>query len=131
MFNERCSKSVFSKSVTKGCNGQDHDHSRSSSKSSDVSDEVKVDQMLTQSREGSPIEHENAKGSENLISPKAAANADKSNKPVETSTDLDGMHDSNSPSQSYMKKSATMSNGPAPRHRNMLGRTSVSNSFQN
>ncbi|CAL5204615.1 unnamed protein product [Lathyrus oleraceus] len=104
---------------------KDRDHSRSSSKSSDVSDEVKVDQMLTQSREGSPIEHENAKGSENLRSPKTAANADKSNKPVETSTDLDGMHDSNSSSQSHMKKSATMSNGPAPRHRNMLGRTSA------
>ncbi|CAK8568206.1 unnamed protein product [Lathyrus sativus] len=113
-------------SETDDYDDKDHDHSHSSSKSSDASDEVKVNQMTTKSREGSPIEHENAKSSENLMSPKTAANADKSNKPVETSTDLAGMHNSHSPpSQSHMKKSATMSNGPAPRHRNMLGRTSA------
>ncbi|CAI8599172.1 unnamed protein product [Vicia faba] len=104
---------------------KDHDHSHSSSKSSDASDDAKVNQMKTKSREGSPTEHENARSIENLTSPKNAANADKTNKPVETSTDVAGMHNSYSPSQSHMQKSATMSNGPAPRHRNMLGRTSA------
>ncbi|XP_058781220.1 rho GTPase-activating protein REN1-like isoform X4 [Vicia villosa] len=104
---------------------KDHDHSHSSSKSSDASDDAKVNQMITKSREGSPTEHENTKSIENLTSPKNAANTVIPNKPVETSPDLSGMHNSYSPSQSHMKKSATMSNGPAPRHRNMLGRTSA------
>ncbi|XP_045823067.1 rho GTPase-activating protein REN1-like isoform X1 [Trifolium pratense] len=108
---------------------KDHDHSHSSSRSSDVSEEIKVDQKSIKSREGSPTQHENTKISEKVMSPKKAANVDqsKSNKPADTvgeaSADLAGMH--NSPSPSHMKKSATMSNGPAPRHRNTLGRTSA------
>ncbi|KAK2391585.1 rho GTPase-activating protein REN1 [Trifolium repens] len=108
---------------------KDHDHSHSSSKSSDVSEEIKVDQKSIKSREGSPTQHENIKSSENVKSPKKAANVDQSNKSADTvgeaSADLAGMHTSHSPSPSHMKKSATMSNGPAPRHRNTLGRTSA------
>jgi hypothetical protein len=131
MFIEKCSK----KWLQSLCNVQDHDHSHSSSKSSDVSEEIKVDQKSIKSREGSPTQHENIKSSENVRSPKKAANVDQSNKSADTvgeaSTNLAGMHTSHSPSPSHMKKSATMSNGPAPRHRNTLGRTSVSKSFQN
>ncbi|GAU23691.1 hypothetical protein TSUD_304660 [Trifolium subterraneum] len=106
---------------------KDCDHSHSSSRSSDVSEEIKVDQKSIKPREGSPTRHENTKSSENVRSPKKAANIDQSNKPADTvgeaSTDLADMH--NTPSHSHMKKSATMSNGPAPRHRNTLGRTSA------
>ncbi|XP_073225143.1 rho GTPase-activating protein REN1-like isoform X3 [Cicer arietinum] len=111
-------------------NDKDGDHSNSSSKSSNVSEEIKVNQTSVKSREGSPTQHENRERSENLTSPKKAAYVDQSNKPAdivgEVSTDQDSsMHNSYSPSPSQMKKSATMSNGPEPRQRTMLGRTSA------
>lgn len=111
-------------------NGQDHDHSGSSSRSSGVSEKSRINQMSLKSREGSPTQHENIKSGENLISPKKTADKP-ANIIEEVFTDQATIHHSNSRSPSYMKKSATMSNGPAPRHRTMLGRTSVSKSFQN
>jgi len=117
------------------CNGQDHDHSNSSTKSSEAGEENKVNQMSLKSREGSQTQHENTESSENLMSPKKTAYVDQSNKAAdmvgEVSTVLASKRDSSSRSPSHMTKSATMSNGPAPRHQTMLGRTSVSKSFQN
>ncbi|XP_039687703.1 rho GTPase-activating protein REN1 isoform X3 [Medicago truncatula] len=110
-------------------NDKDHDHSNSSTKSSEAGEENKVNQMSLKSREGSPTQHENTESSENLMSPKKTAYVDQSNKAAdmvgEVSTVLASKRDSSSRSPSHMKKSATMSNVPAPRHRTMLGRTSA------
>lgn len=100
-----------------------------------MSGETKVNQKSLKSREGSPTQHEDIKSSEKFTSPKKTAYVDQSDKPAdivgEVSTDQATMHNLNSPSpSSCMKKSTTMSNGPAPRHRNMLGRTSVSKFFR-
>ena len=117
------------------CNGQDPDHSSSSSKSSGVSEENKVKpELSTKSLEGSPTHPEEIKSCENLASPKKTSDADQSNKPDDIvgglSTDQAAMHNSNLPSpSSCIRKSITI-NGPTPRHRTM-GRTAVSKAFPN
>lgn len=115
---------------------QDHDLSRSSSKSSDVSKNLEVDQILSStSLEVSLPQCEDVKGCENVVtSPIKTACADESNKSADIvgglSTDQTTMHKSNCPSpSSCMQKSITISNGPAPRRCTVFGRTSVSSSF--
>ncbi|TKY74464.1 Rho GTPase-activating protein REN1 [Spatholobus suberectus] len=113
------------------CDDEDHDHASSSSKSSGVSEKLKATQKLSsKSLEGSLTQHEDIKRSEHFTSPNKTGYVDQSNKPADIvggiSTDQATLHNLNSPSPaSCIKKSNTMSNGPAPRHRTILGRTSA------
>lgn len=117
-------------------NEQDHDHASSSSKSSGKSEKLKATRKLSsKSLEGSLTQHEDFKSSELVTSSKKTGYIDQSNKPADivggVSTNQATLHNSNSPSPaSCIKKSNTMSNGPAPRHRTILGRTSVSKSLK-
>lgn len=110
---------------------EDHDHASSSSKSSGKSEKLKASRKLSsKSLEGSLTQHEDIKSLEHVPSPKKTGYIDQSNKPDDivggVSTDEATLHNSNSPSPaSCIKKSNTMSNGPAPRHRTILGRTSA------
>ncbi|KAL2340019.1 hypothetical protein Fmac_007959 [Flemingia macrophylla] len=114
-----------------GYDDEGHDHASSSSKSSGVSGKLKPARKLSsKSLEGSVIPHENIKSSEHLTSPRKTGHVDQSNKPPEkdegVSTEQATSHNSKNPSPtSCIKKSNTMSNGPAPKHRNLLGRTSA------
>ncbi|KAG5031194.1 hypothetical protein JHK82_014809 [Glycine max] len=109
----------------------DHDHASSSSKSSGKSEKLKATRKLSsKSLEGSLTQHEDFKSSELVTSSKKTGYIDQSNKPADivggVSTNQATLHNSNSPSPaSCIKKSNTMSNGPAPRHRTTLGRTSA------
>lgn len=117
-------------------NEQDHDHASSSSKSSGKSEKLKATRKLSsKSLEGSLTQHEDFKSSELVTSSKKTGYINQSNKPADivvgVSTNQATLHNSNSPSPaSCIKKSNTMSNGPAPRHRTTLGRTSVSKSIK-
>ncbi|KAK7410447.1 hypothetical protein VNO78_01232 [Psophocarpus tetragonolobus] len=92
----------------------DHDHASSSSKSSGVSEKLKATRKLSsKSLEGSLAKPEDIKSSEHLTSANKAGYVDQSNN-----------SDSPSPA-SCIKKFNTMSNGPAPRQRTLLGRTSA------
>lgn len=106
---------------------QDHDRSSSSSKSSGVREENQM--RSSKSPKGSLHQQGDIKGCESLTSPITTACVDQSNKSAdivgEVSADHDTMHDSDFPNPSY-KKSITISSGPGPRHRTLLGRTSVS-----
>ncbi|XP_029126719.1 rho GTPase-activating protein REN1 isoform X3 [Cajanus cajan] len=108
-----------------------HDHASSSSKSSGVSEKLKPTRKLSsKSLEVSVTQHEDIKSSEHLTSPNKTGYVDQSNKPADkvegVSTDQATLHNSKNPSPaSCIKKSNTMSNGPAPRHRTLLGRTSA------
>ncbi|KAL3023869.1 hypothetical protein AAZX31_04G089400 [Glycine max] len=110
---------------------EDHDHASSSSKSSGKSEKLKASRKLSsKSLEGSLTQHEDIKSLEHVPSPKKTGYIDQSYKPDDivggVSTDEATLHNSNSPSPaSCIKKSNTMSNGPAPRHRTILGRTSA------
>ncbi|CAJ1973994.1 unnamed protein product [Sphenostylis stenocarpa] len=107
-------------------NEQDHDHASLSSKSSGVSQKAKATRKLSSSKS---LEAPRTKSSEPLTSPKKTGYGDQSNKPANMSrevTDEATLHNLNSPIPApSIKKSSTISNGPAPRHRTTLGRTSA------
>ncbi|XP_012568403.1 rho GTPase-activating protein REN1 isoform X2 [Cicer arietinum] len=130
---------------------KDHNLSYSSSKSSEVSNCLEVDQMLsTISLEVSLPQSEDIKSCENIASQNETACADESNKPCENfpsqnktasvndsnkptniieglSTDQTTMNRSNYPSSlPCMTKSITISNGQINRRQNVLGRNSGS-----
>ena len=114
------------------CNVQDHDISSSTSKSSEVSEDLEANQMLSSNTvEVSMPPHEDIKSCENITNKTACA--DEPSKPADViggfSTDQTTMNESNCHNPSYMKKSISISNGPAPQRRTVLGRTSVSKSF--
>lgn len=116
-------------------NEQEHDRASSSSKSSVLTEKSKATQKLaSKSLERSLAQQKDFKSSEYLTSPKKTDYGDQSNKPVDNVGDVIDeatLLNLNSPSPaSFIKKSNTMSNGPAPRHRNTLGRTSVSKSLK-
>ncbi|KAH1124985.1 hypothetical protein AAZX31_06G089800 [Glycine max] len=121
----------YSGTVDSEADDEDHDHASSSSKSSGKSEKLKATRKLSsKSLEGSLTQHEDFKSSELVTSSKKTGYIDQSNKPADivggVSTNQATLHNSNSPSPaSCIKKSNTMSNGPAPRHRTTLGRTSA------
>ncbi|KAK7352983.1 hypothetical protein VNO80_18415 [Phaseolus coccineus] len=109
---------------------EEHDRASSSSKSSVLTEKSKATRKLSsKSLEGSLAQQKDIKSSEYLTSPKKTDYGDQSNKPackVKDVIDEATLHNLNSPSPaSHIQKSNTMSNGPAPRHRNTLGRTSA------
>lgn len=114
-------------------NEQEHDHASSSSKSSVLTEKSKATRKLSsKSLEVSPPQQKDIKSSEHLTSPKKTDYGDRSNKRVDkvgNAIDETALQNLNSPGPA-IKKSNTMSNGPAPRHRTTLGRTSVSKSLK-
>lgn len=116
-------------------NEQEHDRASSSSKSSVLTEKSKATRKLSsKSLEGSLAQEKDIKSSEHPRSPKKTDSGDQSNKPADKvgdAIDEAALLNLNSPSPaSFIKKSNTMSHGPAPRHRNTLGRTSVSKSLK-
>lgn len=112
-------------------NVQDHNHS--SSKSSGVSEDVKVNKVLSSnSRKVSPPQNENIRNSENLMDPSKTVSAQQSNKPAEVFgevlTDQSRLNHSSPAEASCIKKSMTISNASEhnSQSRTMLGRTAVS-----
>ncbi|KAG2400039.1 Rho GTPase-activating protein [Vigna angularis] len=107
---------------------EEHDHASSSSKSSVLTEKSKATRKLSsKSLEVSLPEQKDIKSSEHLTSPKKTDYGDQSNKRVDkvgNAIDEAALQNLNSPGPA-IKKSNTMSNGPAPRHRTTLGRTSA------
>ncbi|XP_022635953.1 rho GTPase-activating protein REN1 [Vigna radiata var. radiata] len=107
---------------------EEHDHASSSSKSSVLTEKSKATRKLSsKSLEVSPPQQKDIKSSEHLTSPKKTDYGDRSNKRVDkvgNAIDETALQNLNSPGPA-IKKSNTMSNGPAPRHRTTLGRTSA------
>jgi len=107
-------------------NEQEHDHASSSSKSSVLTDKSKATRKSSSKSLEVSVPQKDIKSSEHLTSPKKSDYGDQSNKRADRDAiDEAALQNLNSPGPA-IKKSNTMSNGPAPRHRTTLGRTSVS-----
>ncbi|KAI4307476.1 hypothetical protein L6164_030658 [Bauhinia variegata] len=111
---------------------KDHDRVSSSSKSSGVSEDHKVNQMSSNSTEVSQPQHEDVKSRKNLKISTKTGSAAEHNKPAEISegvpTDQSNEHDlSGSMPSSCIKKSATMTDSPDhnSQRRTVWGRTSA------
>ncbi|XP_027905101.1 rho GTPase-activating protein REN1-like [Vigna unguiculata] len=104
---------------------EEHDHASSSSKSSVLTDKSKATRKSSSKSLEVSVPQKDIKSSEHLTSPKKSDYGDQSNKRADRDAiDEAALQNLNSPGPA-IKKSNTMSNGPAPRHRTTLGRTSA------